>query len=97
MTGRPVPTPPTPGDGPPTPAPAPTGWPTGWPMPGTYGLWINLGHWHRGYWLRHPTALFLCRHGCVLSVSGHAHVAHLTTHLQDLHTDCPGTRPAEPT
>ncbi|MCX4661480.1 hypothetical protein [Streptomyces uncialis] len=88
MTGRPVPTPPTPGDGPPTPDPPPS-FPPGWPV-ALYGLWVDCGHWHRGYWLRIPRALFLCRHGCVLSVSGHAHVAHLTTHLTELHQNCPG-------
>ncbi|MFD8937301.1 hypothetical protein ACFV0R_18965 [Streptomyces sp. NPDC059578] len=66
--------------------------PPGWPLPG-YGLWVDCGHQTRRghYWLREPTALYLCRHGCVISASGAERVTHLTTHLTELHANCPGT------
>lgn len=58
-----------------------------------FGLHVDLGdfHHHRGVWLRHPTARFTCRHGCVEEAFGPVDVADLTARITTDHArTCPG-------
>lgn len=73
------------------------GWP---PALAFFGLHVDCGRYSydRLRWTRLPVARFTCRHGCDIEAFGAADVAHLTTHLAEIHArSCPGPHQKEST
>ncbi|PWG08757.1 hypothetical protein DF268_35895 [Streptomyces sp. V2] len=63
-----------------------------WPPATLPGLHIDLGDYHhRGVWLRLPTAVFTCSHGCRKRAVGVDDVRAFTKDVAEIHArTCPG-------